>query len=134
MTLQSLCASMSSAHIRTLIDNTTAVHKYINKMVGMKENLNDITREVILWCKQRNIWLAAAHLPGSKNVEADFESRNQNEDTEWSLDKKCFQRVTNCFGQPDIDLFAFRLNHQLPVYSSYKPDPNAKFVDVFSEH
>jgi len=124
---------MSSVHIRTLIDNTTAV-TYINKMGGMKENLNDITREIILWCKQRNIWLTAAHLPGSKNVEADFESRNQNEDTEWSLDKKIFQRVTNCFGQPDIDLFASRLNHQLPVYSSYKPDPNAKLVDAFSEH
>lgn len=77
---------------------------------------------------------SAAHLPGSKNFEANFESRNQNEDTEWSLDKKNFQRVTNCFGQPDIDLFASRLNHQIPVYGSYKPDLNAKFVDAFSEH
>jgi len=133
MTLQSFCASMNSVHIRSLIDNTTAV-TYINKMGGMREQLNDITRQIILWCKQRNIWLSAAHLPGSKNCEADFESRNQNEDTEWALDINIFQSITKDFGKPSIDLFASRLNSKLPIYSSYKPDPNAQFVDAFSEY
>ena len=33
---------------------------------------------------------------------------------------------------PKIDLFAWRLNNQLPTYVSYKPDPNAYAVDLFS--
>ena len=33
---------------------------------------------------------------------------------------------------PKIDLFASRLNNQLPAYVSYKPDPNVYAVDAFS--
>ena len=33
---------------------------------------------------------------------------------------------------PDIDVFASRLNNQFPSYISYRPDPGAKAVDVFS--
>ena len=34
---------------------------------------------------------------------------------------------------PDIDLFASRINKQLDCYASWRPDPNALFVDAFSE-
>ena len=40
---------MTCVHIRVLIDNTTAV-TYINKMGGMKENLNEMTREILVDC------------------------------------------------------------------------------------
>ena len=40
-----------------------------------------------------------------------------------------FQKV---FGQPDIDLFASRLNAQIMTYVSWKPDPKASFIDAFS--
>jgi hypothetical protein len=36
------------------------------------------------------------------------------------------------YGPHDIDLFASRINHQLPRYVSYLADPNAEFVDAFS--
>lgn len=133
MTLQSFCSSMNGVHIRSLIDNSTSVC-CINKHGSMKSALNDITRKIILWCKQRNIWLSAAHLPGSQNCEADYESRHQNDDTEWELDNKVFKTITEYFGNPCIDLFASRLNNKLKEYSSYKPDPHAKFVDAFSEN
>ena len=32
---------------------------------------------------------------------------------------------------PEIDCFANRLNHQIPKYISYKPDPDAFLVDAF---
>ena len=34
--------------------------------------------------------------------------------------------------KPEIDLFAFRLNHQFPRYVSYKPDPDAEAVSAFT--
>jgi hypothetical protein len=40
---------MTCVPIRALIDNTTAV-TYINKMGGMKENLNELTREILVNC------------------------------------------------------------------------------------
>jgi len=66
---------MISVHICAMIDNTITV-TYINKMCGMKANLSELTREIILWCKNRDIWLTAAHLPGSQNTEADYGSRH----------------------------------------------------------
>jgi hypothetical protein len=40
---------MTCVHIRVLIDNTTAV-TYINKMGDIKENLNELTREILVDC------------------------------------------------------------------------------------
>ena len=43
-----------------------------------------------------------------------------------------FKRIVALFGQPDIDLFAGRLNAQVETYVSWKPHPIAKFVDAFT--
>ena len=49
------------------------------------------------------------------------------------LEKCLFDRVLQTLKfSPTIDLFPSRLNHQLPTYVSYKPDPNAYAVDAFS--
>ena len=34
--------------------------------------------------------------------------------------------------QPEVDLFASRLNVQLPVFVSYHPDPEAMHINGFS--
>ena len=73
--LQSICDRCRNIHIRILIDNTTAV-AYINNMGGSHSLVcNDIANDIWLWCLHRNLWLSAAHLPGSQNVEADKASR-----------------------------------------------------------
>jgi hypothetical protein len=43
-------------------------------------------------------------------------SRNFTDLTEWKLKSEIFHRICNHFFQPDIDLFASRLNCQLPKY------------------
>jgi hypothetical protein len=43
-----------------------------------------------------------------------------------------FNDITTLFGVPNIDLFASRLNAQVNTYCSWKPDPNASFVDAFT--
>ena len=72
------------------------------------------------------------HIPGTSNVSADDLSRNFKADTEWALSNDVFARLCSLFGVPDIDLFASRLNHKVPKYASWKPDPLASFVDAFS--
>jgi hypothetical protein len=41
--------------------------------------------------------------------------------------------MTKLLGSPDLDLFPTRLNTQLSRFSSWKPDPEAEFVNAFSK-
>ena len=47
------------------------------------------------------------------------------------LRKEVFQDIIRHFYVPEVDLFASRLNHQLPLYVFRQPDPSAKAVDAF---
>ncbi|KAK3092616.1 hypothetical protein FSP39_005025 [Pinctada imbricata] len=130
--LKSLCRDMTNVHIQILSDNTTTVC-YINAMGGShSRTCNDIARTVWLWCLERNIWVSAAHIPGSENVIADKCSRVFNDQTEWMLDIKIFDKISKLWGPFQIDMFASRLNKQMPKYVSWKPDPEAQYVDAFS--
>ena len=93
---------------------------------------DSVTKQIWDHCLNRNIWLSAAHLPGCKNTEADIESRQFNDRTEWMLDPEMYASITMRLGNPTTDLFASRLNKQCPVYASWRPDPDAMFVDAFS--
>jgi hypothetical protein len=131
--LKSLCQSHRNCHVRLQLDNTTAVC-YINSMGGtVSARCNDLAKEIWDWCTEREIWLSAAHIPGKHNVEADKASRKFNDRTEWQLDPAVFLAVTQKLHVSlDIDLFATRLNTQLPCYVSWQPDPEAAFIDAFS--
>ena len=77
-------------------------------------------------------WLSAEHIPGSKNVLADQASRIFDENTEWQLNDCVFNEINPNFGEFEIDLFASRLKEKVKNYASWKPDPNAQFIDAFS--
>ena len=59
-------------------------------------------------------------------------SRKFNDNIEWTLDKNVFDNIVRLYGLPEIDLFASRLNAQLPIYVSWMPDPTAWAVDAFT--
>ena len=133
--LQSLCSDVLNKHIRILSDNTTTV-AYINAMGGIRSNkCNEIASEIWAWCSARqNVWISAAHIPGSVNVDADKESRNALESTEWSLNNTIFYSIAKLLGPYQIDLFASRLNFKVSNYVSWRPDPGEKWTDAFSMH
>ena len=131
LTLKAFCRDKHSIHVKILMDNTSAI-AYINNMGGIRsKTLNDLARECWLWCLERDIWISAYYLPGVEN-EADTYSRNFNDQIEWKLDESIFIKISEIFGEPDIDLFATRLNKQIPKYVAWKPDPGALFIDAFS--
>ena len=67
------------------------------------------------------------------NTEADFESRNVEDRSDWKLNSKVFQKICKRFGHPSIDLFASRTSHQLETYVSCKADPGAVAVDALQQ-
>ena len=72
------------------------------------------------------------YIPGKKNIQADEESRVFHDNKEWMLRPDTFQLLTKIWGEPSIDLFASRLNAQVPCYASWRPDTDAAYVDAFS--
>ena len=122
---------LDDKHIRISCDNTTAV-AYLNNMGGSKSPAcNKVAKDIWFWCMSRNIWISVVHLAGRLNTDADRESRHFNDDIEWKLNPKIFKLICQKFGQPDIDMFASRLNCQLRPFVSWKPDPECWAVDAF---
>ena len=77
------------------------------------------------------ITLSAEHLPGIHNTTADAESRTFHSSAEWQLLPSVFRRINTLLGPCQVDLFATRLNHQLPCYISWHPDHFAMSTDAF---
>ena len=131
LAIKSFCKQMQNVHVRMRIDNTTAV-SYISNMGGIKSEMcNQMAKKIWQFCIRRNIWLSVEHLPGVQNVVADFNSRHFQDQTEWQLNTAVFTQLCDQLGNPELDLFASRLNAQLPKYISWKPDPEATSVDAF---
>lgn len=129
--LKVLCPRVSNEHIYLFLDNKTAI-KYISKQGGRKQHLNDLTREIWFWCKERGIWLSCFFIPGRLNTTADKLSRTKNLDTEWSLDDSVYSHIQDIYGQFDIDLFASAKNRKCTKYASFKPDCRAYAINAFS--
>ena len=129
--IKSFCKNITNVHVQLLSDNSSSV-AHINNMGGIKSELmNDLTKSIWSWCSDRNIWISAAHIPGKSNP-ADIASRKFNDNVEWMLDKLVFQKLVKLWGTPSVDLFASRLNCQVPRFGSWKPDPDAEIIDAFS--
>ena len=91
-------------------------------------NLLAIARSLWQWCLQRS---SAEYLPGTLNAWADAESRTLPSSAEWKLQGSICHRVLGLLGPCQIDLLITRLNHQLPEYVSWRPDPHAVAADAF---
>ena len=131
LALQAFCKNDRQLHVKIMTDNTCAL-AYINNMGGIKSiSLDNLARDIWGWCIERDIWLSCFHIPGVDNP-ADKSSRVFNEQVEWQLDRNVFGLIISKFGEPKIDLFASRINNQLPCYVSWKPDPGATHVNAFS--
>jgi len=65
-----------------------------------------------------------------ENCAADFESRTIQSSAEWQLRKNIFLILMREVHQCDVDLFATRLNHQLPQFVSWRQGPFALGTDA----
>ena len=129
--LRSLCDGVRDSHIRIRSDNTTTV-ACIERCCSTKMALLELVEQIFQWAESRGNKLSAAYIKGTDNIVADRESRRTNIDTEWMLEPRVFRELCKRFTTPRVDLFACRLNAQLPYYVSWKPDPFAMAVDAFT--
>ena len=74
----------------------------------------------------------ADYLPGVEDVVADWESRHHNDSSNWQLSPAVFDAVNQLLDPFSLDLFASRIDHHLPYYCSWIPDPGVISVGAFS--
>ena len=82
-----------------------------------------LIKEIWDYVLSRGIPITTEYLPSKLNIIADRDSREKVDFSEWKLDPKVFQGLVQLMGNPVVDLFASRLNHQLPQYITWRPDP-----------
>ena len=89
-------------HVQIYSDNSTTV-TYINAMWGThSRECITIAKDIWHWCIDRQIWLTAAHIRGTKNVEADRESPVYTDNKEWMIRPDIFRKITDIWGNPSI--------------------------------
>lgn len=132
--IKSFKANILNKNVRLMLDNTAAVCIINRKGTTHNDTCNNIAAQIWEFCQENNILVTAYHIPGIENVTADRESRIfSNHDAEWMLNPKFLQQALHSLNfQPEIDLFASRLNAQFPNYCSMRPDPSASHIDAFS--
>ncbi|XP_040178560.1 LOW QUALITY PROTEIN: uncharacterized protein LOC120912608 [Rana temporaria] len=129
--IQSFLAEKSNCCVLLRMDNIAAV-QYINRLGGTRSKiLADIATKIWHYCLSRDITLLAEYIPGISNTVADWNSRTLPNSSDWRLDRSVFTQLNLLWGPLGIDLFASRLNHQLPRFFSWRPDPGASAVDAF---
>lgn len=114
------------------IDNTTAI-SYINRMGGIQfPKLNEVARQIWDWCEERNIWIFASYIKSEDNKIADSESRVLESGSEYEISRRVFEKIKRVFGEPEIDLFASRINKKCETYVAWHKDPFAFEIDAFT--
>jgi hypothetical protein len=131
--LQALSRLVIGKRVLIQSDNATVV-AYINRQGGThSRSLCLHTMHLLSWSINNGVSLVAVHIPGEDNQIADSLSRGRSvQPTEWSLSRAIVQQIFQVLGSPQIDLFAHRSNHQLPVYCTRVQDPQAYAVDALS--
>ena len=133
LALQHFQSHIYNSCVMVASDNSSVV-AYLKKQGGTHSpSLCMLVWELLYWCHHRNIHIQVRHIPGKLNVLADSLSRpDRILPTEWSLDREIAHQIFSLWGTPQIDLFATRLNHFLPLFVSSVPDHRACAVDAMS--
>ena len=125
--LKCFAKDFSNLTLKIHIDNTAVVS--ILKKIGTS-NIELVNRKCKLiweWCNSKNIWLFLVYINTKHNL-ADEPSRKIYSQGEWMLARTIFSKALRFNITPKIDLFASRLNNQLPTYvktrnhNQIKPD------------
>nr|XP_056713104.1 RNA-binding protein 33 [Euleptes europaea] len=123
-------ADICNHHVPVRMDNTTT-KAHLNKQEGTRSStLHREAVKLFRWAQFKVLSIRAEHIKGALNVEADWLSRQQVNEGEWSLDQDSFRLITQKFGLPEVDLFTSSDNSKLPRFFSRFFHPDAERIDA----
>ena len=122
LSLRDFLPLVKGKSVSILSDNQTAIACIMNEGTQKSASLLEMTRTLLEFALLNSIVLVPKHLPGKLNTLADMGSRREPMATEWSLDRRTFNWLSERNGLPQVDLFANRLNRQVKSFISPFPD------------
>jgi len=134
LTLQTFCSEFSNVNILVRTDSTTGI-AYINKKGGCRSRVNHIfAKRIWKWCEEREINIRATYINTKANYIADAASREEVDDTDFSLDMDAYNIIIAELGCPEVDLFASYNTTKCKKFYSWFPDPSSAGVDAFTQN
>ena len=104
------CKNKDFLHFRVICDNATAI-TYVNNIGDIKSpTCNTIACRIWDFCTKNQLWLWAANITRTVNIEAYKQSNVLEDATELKLYPPFLPKIVEKFGKPDTDLFATRIN------------------------
>ena len=88
------------------IDFFGLVINSVNMTFALPQILLQVTKEIWDYLLANGIAVTAEYLPSSLNIQADWQSRNHRDSSDWKLNPKIFSQIVKIRGIPQIDLFA----------------------------
>lgn len=76
------------------------------------------------------ITITVEYFPSTLKIQADLESRQTVDSSEWIFCQKVFQNLCLKSRTLSVDLFASRIFHQITKYVAWKPDPYSIATDT----
>ena len=111
-------------HNGGLIYQQTGWHSFLQSLRRSLENTQLVPGTIVIRVR---------HIPGKFSILADCLSRlDKPIKTEWALDQTVANSVFQMLNFPNVDLFATRFNHRLPLYVSPVQDYKALAIDALS--
>ena len=107
----------------------TALSYFVKMGETRSPELLQVAKEIWGYLLGNGIAVTPEYLPSILNIQADWQSRNHRDLSDWKLNTKIFYQIVKIIGIPQIDLFASWLNHQLPKYMSWHPGLGSCAVD-----
>ena len=106
-----------------------------NENGGTKNQaLIQIAKRIWEYLLLKQITLTVEYIPTKLNKEADYQSRNTWDSSEWKLNPTVFNKICQILGKPQIDLFSSRLSHQLPRYMSRQSEPPSEARNALQQN
>ena len=94
---------------------------------------NKMAKQIWEWCIDKDLCITVAHISGKQNLVVDYESRRNQRESEWMIDKALLlDALEELNFKSEIDLFATPINKQFSNYASHRTDPQDFAVNIFS--
>lgn len=129
--LRSFASNLQERSVLLLSDNSTVV-AHVNNFGGRAASLDQISKQIHLFCAEKKISIRAKHIRGLDNVLADKLSRQRDPD-DWTLKDHVFRRLERNWGPHTVDRFASFETAKTRRYNSRFNDQQSEAVDCFSQ-
>ena len=110
---------------RIIGKNNPLTYRHMRPLPCLVKTGEPAVKEIWDYLIANQMAVTPEYLPSSLIIDADWQSRNYKDSSDWKLNPKLFSQIAELRSIPQIELFASCMNHQLPKRMSWYLDPSS---------